>query len=609
MVTLVTSLVCKMKNLSGIFSHTFSFLAGLVTRSFNLVLISVGIGLIAAVGLTGCQPQSSQAEESGKGNVDLVAQRSIRQLSGGGDGVSGFQKALTKLDQDADLVLYWNPARMLDEVMKNLGSLPDIISAGDPSMTPVEFNEMKRNLGLIQELVSETGVSEIDGLGFSSRRVNEFLLCHKVIIQKSTESDAMIWKLFGNAVPIGEHLKQLPSNTLVGFSGHLKAREGLESLNKTIVTHANSELVSRWIRMLDTLDKGMNIGRLLQSSEGGIRFAVMADDSTMMPVPSRDGGFELPEPSMALSIQVKDDSILQLIRESLGKTPLEPLEIDATDAIGFSMKLRVPLPLEIRPTFIYHNGYFAVGTNPRAAQNLLWPGRSDGGDLAGTEEAEHWARQFNSPVNSMTFVSRRLGGLVGESFENAFGAMDSDHGASANPWLGFRKIDWKNQQYFSVARVDEDGFYSETWTSSSPGQTAILLPIAVGAAKIVPGFMGARDQAESHRCIANLRTLGSAVQIYTNQSGTWPEALDELDREFLSSPSIFLCPSVINRSEMSRLTKDGWQAFRPDRDTSYIFRLAAAGYRRNQEDPVLAICPHHNHKLLTSGVVQAGDKP
>lgn len=600
----VTSIVCKMKNLSGKFTHMFSDSPGRVTQ----YLIPVVVGVIAAMGLSGCHPQSSQAEVNRKGLVDQAAQRSISPLTGNGGGISGFQKALTRLDHDADLVVYWNPARMLDEVMKNLGSLPDIISAGDPSLTPEEFNEMKRTLGLIQELVSETGVADIDGLGFSSRRVSDILHSHKVIIQKSTESDALIWRLFGNAVPIEEHLGQFPADTLVGFSGHFRAREALESLNKAILTHANSELVNSWIRMLDTLDQGMNIGRILQSSEGGIRFAVMADDSAMMPVPSRDGGFELPEPSMALSIQVKDDSILQLVRESIGETPLEPLQTDVSDAIGFSMKLRVPLPLEIRPTFIYHDGYFAVGTNPKAAQNLLWPGRAEIGDLAGTEEAKHWAGQFISPVNSMTFVSRRLGRLVGESFEKAFGAMDTENGPSANPWLGFRKIDWQNQQYFSVARVDEDGFYSETWTSSSPGQTAILFPIAVGAAKIVPGFMGARDLAESHRCIANLRTLGSAVRLHTNESGAWPESLDDLDREFLSSPGVYLCPSVIGRSDLSRLTKGGWQTFRPERDTSYIFRLAAAGYRRNQEDPVLAICPHHNHKLLTSGEVQSGDK-
>lgn len=88
---------------------------------------------------------------------------------------------------------------------------------------------------------------------------------------------------------------------------------------------------------------------------------------------------------------------------------------------------------------------------------------------------------------------------------------------------------------------------------------AVIGIIAVLIGILMPALSKAREQANRTKCLANLRTLGQAMTMYSNDSKGWlpnmnpfntvndaaatTEVLVGLNRDHIRSPGVFFCPS------------------------------------------------------------------
>lgn len=68
----------------------------------------------------------------------------------------------------------------------------------------------------------------------------------------------------------------------------------------------------------------------------------------------------------------------------------------------------------------------------------------------------------------------------------------------------------------------------------------VVAVIGLLAAIAIPNFVSSRATAAQHACIANLRQLDSAIQMYQIETGTWPTAFNDLNAYLRRIPTT--CP-------------------------------------------------------------------
>lgn len=68
----------------------------------------------------------------------------------------------------------------------------------------------------------------------------------------------------------------------------------------------------------------------------------------------------------------------------------------------------------------------------------------------------------------------------------------------------------------------------------------VVAIIGLLAAIAIPNFVNARATAAQNACLANLRQLDSAIQMYQIDTGAWPNALSQLSPYLRNVPTS--CP-------------------------------------------------------------------
>ena len=75
-------------------------------------------------------------------------------------------------------------------------------------------------------------------------------------------------------------------------------------------------------------------------------------------------------------------------------------------------------------------------------------------------------------------------------------------------------------------------------------QTTIAM-VSIMAGIALPSLVGSREQARRVKCMNNLRQLGIAMQMFSDDNeGKYPEKLSELYPKYASSPELFVCSSA-----------------------------------------------------------------
>ena len=205
---------------------------------------------------------------------------------------------------------------------------------------------------VIGNIVKDSGVAHISGLGISSIAREEGFYYNKVIVHHyAGENDGVIWSVFGKEAHPLKELDLLPENTALAGYGNLDIpllwktiQKELKQLHLPQVDQALAQLPDQF-----KAGAGISLDDVLNSLGGGYGVIFTLDESQQVSLPIPTGPLQIPEPALAIFAKVKNDAIYTRIDQlMIGNPMVVKTQLNGVNTI--SVAIPVPLPIHLKPT-------------------------------------------------------------------------------------------------------------------------------------------------------------------------------------------------------------------------------------------------------------------
>lgn len=151
----------------------------------------------------------------------------------------------------------------------------------------------------------------------------------------------------------------------------------------------------------------------------------------------------------------------------------------------------------------------------------------------------------------------------------------------------------KSPEQFGGAGMAMGGFIT--------GYVSLLLSVLI-ALMSLPAMNQARNRATSVSCVSNLKQIGLAARMYSNDhNDTFPKDFLSMSNE-LYSPKVLHCPA-----DKSKTRAADWTSFTPSRNVSYEYLLPGSAEKDVMNKPVFR-CRIHGHTAMGDGSVHQSRK-
>jgi hypothetical protein len=128
--------------------------------------------------------------------------------------------------------------------------------------------------------------------------------------------------------------------------------------------------------------------------------------------------------------------------------------------------------------------------------------------------------------------------------------------------------------------------------------SALMLIVIVPAALLLPALAQAKAKAQRINCISNLKQIGLAARIYSNDNKEiFPPDFLSMSNE-LNTPKILVCAADTKHTKVST-----WAEFDPRKNLTYEY-LKPGIAESNAMNEVIFRCPIHNNVGIGDGSVQ-----
>jgi hypothetical protein len=160
---------------------------------------------------------------------------------------------------------------------------------------------------------------------------------------------------------------------------------------------------------------------------------------------------------------------------------------------------------------------------------------------------------------------------------------------------------------FWVAQNGEQGWMTVANTTQNPVGSAlapaVVAPVAIGAAMLLPALAQAKSRAQSIACMNNLKQIGLAGRIWATDHGDklppdWLAMKNEL-----STPRILFCPAD---AEGNNHQNETWDNLDLD---AISYEMVSPGAGEAEPGKVFVRCRQHGHECFVDGSVQMKHRP
>ncbi len=514
----------------------------------------------------------------------LPALAALGLLQGCASSDTSFDAVTSRLDKGGDFYLYLNADSASKDVQETVAVLKE--TAGT-NMQDEEKRNFESFCEFLANCVRNSGASELDGIGMSSKRVDGGLYLNKIFMHHKAVPENMksgfAWRMYGKDAHSLSSLDLLPENTVIAvfsdgdpaafWSGLRKQADlaNFDAFNKMLADSGRSE--EEIMKHLQSLD-----------GEAGIIIGFDTVKKGVFPVA---GNFvEFPDTSVSLVFRVKDE-VLYNSFSKLMSSKLPSVKKEKKDGIlltQMSLPVPVPAPVTFSPVVMQKDGLLVVSTNKNFAESIF-DARSKGVKRL-TDSAKF--KTLSAPVplygNGFSYVGKELfeaaSAIQKKQLEAAF-KKDPKYAEHFNMFKnGF--------VFFGVFENTGDGILMTSSSDTSLAKAlvvqSLVVPAAITGGMMLPALNSAREKARRISCASNLKQIGLALKQYSiDHKDTYPlqdgvAGLNVLVKDqYLTDFKVFTCPSSKEIPAVS--------GFMTEDHCSYVY---LGGFTEN-DDPVTPV--------------------
>jgi hypothetical protein len=542
------------------------------------------------------------------GNADISTNALSVPLAPNGPSDTSFAAVTQHLDTGGSFYFYLSTDEAQGWVRSGFDEGGKLLEQFGPMLGEEGEGQAAMGFATAKALYAGIGLDAIDGIGASTRSLGDGLKRNVAMLHRDpTKGDGILWKAFGTASHDLLGLNLMPADTVYAYHGDLDVAAILAWVETIAAANLPLEATEPLTEMLAqpqvqkalgayggevgvylTLDfeklhklpiNGVESafpgnGEALPTSPQAVPSGGIAVPGEGIAVPGgEDDALEIPEPGLVLTIKANNGDLLTMLQgvaESMGME-LEEVDLGGVKAYQFPQPILFPpLPeMVVQPVVFQSGGYLVFTSSPALAANVLATQADPDTGLRGTAEFKKLTKGMELKGNQFTFMSGRVVGPYGNILKQGMAAeVVMLPEPVQNLMVRLLTLGMKGQ--VSVLQVLPEGFLVHSHTEGMGYDSTVLavagvVPLAVGAALVLPAIQSGRFQAREAQSMNNLKHLAMAIHMFHEENESLPDAAKWSDA---------LLPFVGNDKEVFISSAD------PDAEgSSYAYNKSLSGMK------------------------------
>lgn len=429
---------------------------------------------------------------------------------------SSFDQVTRNLDAGGSAYLYLSTETFLKQASDKLAEVaPVLLSAA--KMSGVEKDKAEAAWKSISRVTATSGLKEITGFGASSIALSPGYYQTKWMLHHyEGKGDGFLWKLSGSASDALDIIAYLPANTAMAGSGDFTFEPIWNALTQEAAT--NSDLHEKLQSITQPFEQmsGLKLDHLLASIGPSYSYVLTLDETRKATLPGGPGGnsITLPEPALAVLIQVKDEALLARLDQELTKAP------GVVNADQPEMKVRVipvPVPMPfVRPAVAWKKDLLILTSNEALARELFDVKAGKKAGIAGSAEFKKMMANMPAQASQFQFVTPVFQKTVKELQTTA---MQGNPGVDPAVQQMLMQMIGSDKPQWSCSMVQDtpEGLLGTIHSASGATQVVAIgaaAPVGLLSAFAVPNFLRAHKRSQATRVLEDLRIIDAAIDQY-----------------------------------------------------------------------------------------------
>ena len=318
-----------------------------------------------------------------------------------------YWQVTAKLDQGGEAFGYLHTEKITAAFMRFFANLEkNLVPAAvdGPNKTAQAFN-------VLNMLFKGYGLEEISGLGYSSITLKPGLHRNRVVIYHHPGRDqGLIWNIAGPVPRYLGEMDMLADDTALAFIADYNIEKLADWIGKQSQKMPGQEMGQGLDMMkMGLASVGVDGDRLLKSYGGRLGFLLTLNPEKRLTIPLGDSSISIPEPAIALLIQVNDSYLFDLIKGKLAPVGKAQIKDEAgVKKISFP---RLPMPFPFEPTIAQKGNWLIAASMGSVVQGVFG---SEVQRLSDSEEFKAMTYKMPRRGNGFGYVSPILPRLVAQ---------------------------------------------------------------------------------------------------------------------------------------------------------------------------------------------------
>lgn len=484
---------------------------------------------------SGCQKPTPSAPDSPARSSASSAPGAVQARLVSAEKTS-FDAVARHLDFGGELLVYLSTENFLKTASAKLDQIVPVLMA-TANMGPVEKAQAAAAWNWVSRLTSKSGLNEVSGFGASSIAIapghyqSKWMLHHY-----EGQGKGVMWQIAPSAPNALDFISYFPETTAMATGGNV----ALAPLWDAVCAESGSDVqfaagVQAATQAFEQYS-GLKLAKVLAAIGPDCGLIVTLDESRKATVPSGAHGesITIPEPGLALLIQVKDEAVLNWVDRELAKVPT----VVKADEPGLKLRLlqsqATPVPF-LRPAVAWSKDLLIIASNDALVREIV---AVKAGKRAGIAAKPEFKKLMAGlPVSGCQF------NFAAPVFRETIAALQVQaarlNAAGSNPamqqMLQTLAADRRGSWTGGVVENTPEGFLG-TFHGDVEGSQALVAagavaPAAMVAAVAAPNFVRARKRSQASSVLNDLRMLDAALDQYAiehNKAAGAPAAFSDL---------------------------------------------------------------------------------